>query len=263
MQNITMTVNYCRQNLKLNPQRIVLIGHLCRDFYVKTGIGIPMVSFTHPAFSRQIRGRYAGVDYMLPIAALFVDKKITIDLLPAREKTLFRIDRALRYGAGLFCLLLALLLFQAGVSIKGIFDLRGDINTMRRNLPDITLAIEQYTVKNEAFNPYRPFLDAYRRYAALPDACMLLRKLADIPAASVKITSIVAATGSGSTPGAAPGDPALELNVQGMVQTEGFSEMQRQYQDFLAAVKNIPRLAVSDQALDIKTKQLQIKGTYR
>jgi len=263
MRNITMTVNYCRQNLKLNPQRIVLIGHLCRDFYVKTNIGIPMVSFTHPAFSRQIRGRYAGVDYMLPIAALFVDKNTGIDLLPGEHKTLFRIDRALRYGTGLFCMLLVVMFFQAGVILKEISDLYGDIKTMRRNLPDISLTLQQYGARSEAFNAYRPLLAAYRRYASLPDAYMLLRKLADLPAANMRITAIVADAADSATAGAAPGENALDLTVRGMVQAEGFAEMQRQYEDFLAAVKTIPNLSVSQQTLDIKTGQLQIKGRYR
>jgi len=258
MQNVTMTVNFCRQTLRLNPQRIVLVGRLCRNFFVRTNIGIPIVSFTHPVFSQKIRGKYEAVDYMLPIAALFVEKKIGIDLLPQQDKTLFRIDKTLRYGAQFFALLTLIILIQAGFSIKWIFDFRKDIVALRRNLPEVNITLERYQSEQAAFNTYRPLLESYRRNAGLPDVYFLLQQLADIPHGTAIITSITAAMQEGSADYG-----SLDLVLKGNMASEDLVHMQRDYLHMLAGIKSLKNFTLLDESLDLKTREWNIHGQYK
>lgn len=268
MQNITMTVNYCRQNLRLNPQRIVLVGHLCRNFFVRSSIGIPIVSFTHPVFSQRIHGTYTGVDYMLPIASLFAATKLEIDLLPNEERTVFKIDKALRYATGMFIMFMALIIIQSGFIVRGILDIRGEIDTLRNNLPNMNMALERYSARVEEFSKYRPLLEAYRKYAAVPDTCSLLRRITEMPLSSIAIDSIV--TGKGGIPleseprsVSGAGLNTYAITLKGMVHADSYAQMQTYYQSFLTSLGQIKNLNITEQSLDLKTKQFQIKAAYQ
>ena len=255
MQNITMTVNYCRQNLRLNPQRIVLVGHLCRNFFVRSNIGVPIVSFTHPVFGQRIRGQYAAVDYTLPIAALFVDKKIKINILPEQYRRLFQIDRGLRYGAVFFCVLALCILLQAGFIINEIAVARDYLVTLRRNLPNVSHVLQHYSAEADRFNAYRPLLESFRRDAALPDVYTFLQRLPDVTGEATVLASI-----SVTPQGGVDSMDRLIITIKGVMRSDDFLEMQRHYQRIVATMRELSGFHLIDHVLDLKTKQWSIRG---
>lgn len=255
MQNVNMTVNYCRQNLRLNPQRIVLVGHLCRNFFVRSNIGIPIVSFTHPVFGQRIRGQHAAVDYTLPIAALFIDKKVKIDILPERYRTLFQVDRGLRYGAAFFCILALCILLQAGFIINGIADARDYLAKLRRNLPNVTAVLQRYTIESDRFNAYRPLLESFRRNASLPDVYTFLQQLSDVIGEAATLVSISASTKENTD-----SVGRLTITIKGAMHSDDFLQMQRHYQRMITAIQTLSGFHMIDQVLDLKTKQWSIHG---
>ncbi|MCX8044739.1 MAG: hypothetical protein N3B18_11535 [Desulfobacterota bacterium] len=258
MQHINMTVNYCRQNLRLNPQRIVLVGHLCRNFFVRTNIGVPMVSFTHPIFRQHIRGQRRAVDYMLPIAALFIGKQADIDLLPPQDKRLFQIDKVLRFCVVCFMFFVLGTLVQGNFIIKSIIDARKDFTALRSNLPNLGNVLSQYTAERSEFDIYRPLFESLRRNAQLPDLFAFLQQLAGIFRGAVMMKSITATAQEKSD---AIG--GLDITIQGIMRVEDLVQMQRQYHQMIATVKNMPGFTLIDQSLDLKTRQWNLRGTIQ
>src|SRR3972149_6094679 len=68
MRNIEMTLNYCRQTLRINPALVVLTGNLCKNFNASLNISVPVVCLVPPP-NVQMDSRVI-LEYMTAISAL-------------------------------------------------------------------------------------------------------------------------------------------------------------------------------------------------
>lgn len=263
IQNISMTVNYCRQTMKMNLQKILLLGNLCRNFDVQVNVGIPLTSFTHPVFSQKIKNKNIGPDFVSPIAALFVTRNLGIDILLKEDKIIFQTESVLQYLMLIFLVVMAYVFFQLGFVAKEVFELKREIGSIRKNLTGVEKTIEKYQNKTEEFSRYRPFLQSYRNYANIPDVHRLLIHLSDLSVGNIKLDAIDVSNVYGRKVDLQTTDEKkYYVTLKGKVDADQYASMQKYYQAFLKSVENIENLHIAERALNLETKSFQVEVIY-
>jgi len=258
VQNIVMTVNYCRQALRANIQCVNVIGQLCGGYGAQTQVPVTMTSFLHPALCRPVKGTHLAPDFIFPVAALACAPDMQINMVPRESrKTFFRV-KIMRLLMVVFAMVAAFTLFQVGFSARDVRELWGNIEILRKNMTSLSLIVDQYHSKQAAFERYRPFVDAYRTAAQLPDAAGLLKQLSGAALDNISIDSI---TLRYSLPDAASGsaEPAgLEVQLSGLVRADSYAQIQNFYQKLLTSIKGLKDMHLAQQSLDVESKKFLI-----
>lgn len=253
LQNIIMTVNYCRQTLKTGIQRSYVLGSLCLDYEASLHVPFPLTSFTHPIFSARIPDKPLGPSFLAPVACLGIKSSSSLNLVPQKTKKIFLFERALRYTTSIFLLLLVYLCMHSIITTRDIRHLRNQISTTRGNLSNVSTLVDRYQEKSTRFALYRPFLDALRTRAAQPDTFRLLQHLGSLSLQQIKVGEISVDAGT----------DGYTVGLKGTIDADGYARLQALYRAFVESITGNQQFALIDQELDIERKQFHVTFQYR
>lgn len=243
VQNINMTVNYCRQAMRVNPSLIMLTGGLCSDYNATTPSSIPISCLSHQ--SKVFR------DFATPLSALNADRDK--DLLTTEYKNFYRTGLFLRYSTYLFLALSVISLSYAGYTIKDIFGTRSKLDSIRRSLPDARPALSMYDARKSELSVYMPFIKSLKDASKIPDIQRLLYLLSDMKRDNIRIDSINITTS----------DSILKIEMRGLVRTEGFADAQMHYQRMIDSISPLNGFSIKAQGLELKDKSFHIEMEYQ
>lgn len=253
LQNIIMTVNYCRQTLKTGIQRSYVLGSLCLDYDASLHVPFELTSFTHPIFASRINDKPLGPSFLAAVACLGVKSSSPLNLVPKKTKKIFLIERALRHMTSLFLLLLVYLCLHSAITAQDIRHLRKQIDTTRGNLSNVSALVDSYQEKSTRFAAYRPFLDALKTRAALPDTFRLLQHLGSLSLQQIKVAEISVDAGA----------DGYTVGLTGAIEADGYARLQTLYRAFLESISGNRQFLLIDQELDIERKQFHVTFQYR
>ncbi|MDI6890547.1 MAG: hypothetical protein QMC83_06365 [Thermodesulfovibrionales bacterium] len=264
IQGIKMTINYCRQALKINPYLIMLIGSLCSNYNVTVDTSIPIACLTHQSFRSPrtngltpvVRGSQmssALLDFISPLSALFIPRDRDINLLTIEYKNLFRTRLLLRYSTALFLSLSIIGMVYTGFIVKNIMESKDRLSSIRRNLPDIDNTLTIYDMKKAELAGYMPFVTSFRNAASIPDIQRFLYLLSELKVDSIRIDYISINTGNN----------ILNVELKGSVKTEGYAGMQMDYQKLINSIAGLKGVSIKSHGLDFKDKSFHIKMEYQ
>ena len=251
IQGIKMTINYCRQTLKINPHSIILAGSLCSNYNVTVDTSIPIACLTHQSFRSQMSSTL--LDFISPLSALFIPKDRDINLLTVEYKNLFRTRLFLRRSTALFLSLSIIGMVYTGFIVKNIMESKNRLNSIRRNLPDINDTLTIYDMKKTELAGYMPFVTSLRNAASIPDIQRFLSLLSELKVDNIRIDSISINTGNS----------ILNVELKGSVKTEGYAGMQMDYQKLINSIAALKGVSIKGHGLDFKDKGFHIKMQYQ
>lgn len=243
VQNINMTVNYCRQAMRVNPSLIILTGRLCTDYNATTHPAIPISCLSHQS--------KVFLDFATALSALHVDRDK--DLLTTEYKNLYRTRLFLRYLTSLFLALSVISLGYAGYVIKNILDTRSKLDTIRKGLPDLVSALSMYDARKSELSVYMPFIKSLKDASKIPDIQRLLYLLSGLKRDNIRIDSIAITAG----------DNVLKIEMRGLVRTEGFANAQMHYQRMIDSITSINGFIIKGHGLELKDKSFHIEMEYQ
>jgi len=251
IQNINMTVNYCRQNLKINPYAVALAGSVCSDYNVTTGTSIPIACLSHRMSLTRNDSLY--LDFISPLSAFFVPKDRDINLLPGEYKNLFQTRLFLKYSTALFMMLSLIGMGYTGYIAKNIVELKSKLNSIRASLPDVNNTLTIYDTKKAELAGYMPFITSFRNATSIPDIQKFLSLLSELKTDTIRIdhTSITA------------GDNILNVELKGSVKTEGYANMQMHYQKLIDSISGIKGASIKGHRLEFRDKSFRVEITYQ
>ncbi|MCP4624788.1 MAG: hypothetical protein GY850_14850 [bacterium] len=264
VQNINMTINYCRQTLKMSVERATVLGSLCSAYTSEVAVPVPMQSFVNTDLCTPVQDRAPGPGFIAPLSALRANRGALINMLPKKIRSVFIAEKMLRYATAFFLAAMLIIFFQAGIITNQIIDQRKNIITLRANLPDIFTVMDQYYQQNETFEPYRPFLASYRASAALPDISALITRLATLQTDGISLDRIaIIAAGDDMFYDDESGESKPVITLEGIAAAGGYAQMQNNFQAFTESIRTEQQFEIAEKFLDLKTRQLKVQVIFK
>jgi hypothetical protein len=251
IQNIYMTVNYCRQVMRVNPAFILLGGSLCNEYDATDLTTMPIACLRLPPF--QTLKMTAPVDFIYPISSLFVSREKDINILTPDYKNFLRIRLFLKYSTLLFISLSLIGISYIGFISKNIMEYRNRLSSIRKTLPDIENTLILYENKRSELAHYMPFITFLRTNVSIPDIQRFLSLLSEMKTDNIRIDSLSIAV---------DGD-ILKSELKGIVKTKSFADMQIYYQKLIDSISNIEGFFIGNQGLILKDGSFYIEVELR
>ncbi|MFQ5736714.1 MAG: hypothetical protein ACE5GY_07610 [Thermodesulfobacteriota bacterium] len=251
VQNIEMTLNYCRQSLRINPGAVMLTGSLCNDFHADTVPSAPLVCLV-PPYNVRAAGTVVTValEFIIPISALNAEPYM--DISPEDYRGLRLKKRALKYSTGAFAALSAVVLVYTGVAASSALMARSRLAALASGLPDIDAELAAYDAERAALEEYAPVIASLN--AAGPGQVRpLLLAVSEIYTEGVTFNLI----------SVSPRAPGLRCRIEGVIEAADLSAAQARYDRMIATVKRSKALGLSAHTLTLRDKGFFVEVDYR
>lgn len=249
IQNINMTVNYCRQTFKIDPSMILLTGSLCSNYSAATGTAAPVGCFNHRIYQAK---QFSDINFLSPLAAFFASRW-DINLMPRRLKLIYRAKMFLKYST-LCMMLLSLLGVFYGIYLSAhAASLKSSIASKKISPADLNGLLALYDVKKSELAAYEAFIRSIESALSVPDIDRFFALLSNLKVDNVRMDTLTVK---------ASGD-LLNVTMKGTVRAEGFAEMQKTYQDFIAAIPAIKGTTLKTHGLDLKNRGFKVELEWR
>ncbi|MFQ5480024.1 MAG: hypothetical protein ACE5DW_01965 [Thermodesulfobacteriota bacterium] len=242
-RNIYLSISYCQQTLRLNPERLFLIGEVC-SFTGAGALALPTASVLRP------RGLEVSEEvflkYLLPVSALYADK--SIDISPPSFRASGRIKKTQTYGAAAFFALSLLGLIFLGITVKGAIASSLILTVQKNRLAHMAGLQYAYTQRLSKYGRYRAFLE---RLGKKPYSRLFYNLSAlNLPGVSMEK---LAASGE---------EDRVILTLDGLIEAPTLKETQARYDDLLEFFKGSAAMTVEEERLMFNEKSFTIKVSF-
>jgi hypothetical protein len=254
IQNINMTIAYCRQTLKLNPTLIALVGEACYRYHSDIDLALPILCIMHP--SNIIAAEKNIIEeFIMPISAIFRVKDMEAgNILPQDYRKFYVRKTAIGYLTALLLLLSLLGLGYTGMKISEILLLKGKIESLRTEIKSMEPAFSNYGAKYEKLQSLFPAINIIKSAGSAHDFQRLLIIMEQFRIKNVNIHSIQINNEKGVS---------LFFNIKGVIISEGFADMHNNYQALLSVIKKNKEIELLSDKIDLKDKGFHIEARFK
>jgi hypothetical protein len=246
IDNINMTVSYCQQQLRLNPERLVLLNSSITEDQGGTVIPVvrvtPHDSVTVPEETFQ--------NYITPLSAIIFGNVLKNDnLLPKKYQVLYMQRFAVAYSI-LFFLLFSVIGFSYFmINLSDISSLHEKIESLRKQLVGTETVVAGYDKNAAELQQILPLINLINEVRSGPDIAKSLLNLNFLPMETVDIQSIVLNNKKDS----------LQIQVSGNIHANNLGNMHLTFQKLLNSFNKDSNMVVLSRNLDLKSGQFQIE----
>lgn len=251
IQNINMTVNYCKQAMRTTPSFVMLTGSLCSYDDAAANISIPVVCLAPLFFRSQMSS--ALLDFIFPVSAFFITRDMNLDLLTREYKSFSQLTLLLKYSTFLFLSLSIIGIGYGGFIVKNIVESKNKLSSIRMHSRDGENTLSLYENKRAELSGYMPFITLLKNSTSIPDIQRFLSLLSGLTTDNIRIDSISLSVGEGS----------LKGELKGLIKSESYANMQMYYQKLINSISGINGFSIKGHRLELKDKTFHIEIEYR
>lgn len=249
MRNIEMTVNYCRQTLRINPSYVYLTGNLCKNFNVSLTSSVPITCLLLPQCMNA--DSKVRLEYITALSALWAGSDI--DISPHEYRDIKFTIALLNYSTATIIFIMVLSVFYTGIILKSAVGLRDEFKNSVMELPDIDKTLKSYEMERSRINGYRPLIASFDSSAENPAVRNLLSDLTGIKANEIRLDSIDITDSDG----------VLRCRIDGITEPESYAESEAAYEKFIGSFDNIKGLTITKKNFELKDRRLSVEADYR
>ncbi|MEN6317696.1 MAG: hypothetical protein ABFD82_02925 [Syntrophaceae bacterium] len=245
IDNINMTVSYCRQNLRLTPDAIVLMNTEIKEDIGKTVI--PAVSVTYPTnifASEEILKNFAS-----SISALIFGQKLRNEnLLPLKYRVL-QVQKLIASYSIIFFVLFSLIgLSFSIINLSQISQINEKINFLRSDLGEIDAITSTYEKDMGKMQQILPLINYVKEAQTSPDIQKTLISLNFLPMDGVHVQSIQVNNKKNS----------LHIQMTGIITAKSYGDMHRVFIKLLNNFNAVLGMTVITKNIELKNGNFQI-----
>ncbi|MBZ0155962.1 MAG: hypothetical protein K8I29_07070 [Alphaproteobacteria bacterium] len=254
VQNINMTINYCRQSLRLMPARVILMGEVAHAYEANMSLLCPVAGLSHPP---GIVASDEVIDtFLRPLSALLSAKTIEWgNLLPGHYRRFLLHKKAFLYGALLFLFLSLAGGLHLKAKMTDISALKGEISGIRAEIRQRETVRSQYDEERSEWERLLPLARSLESAYAAADMQKALVALSALGGPSLKRVHIRALELSSEA-------GSVRMQIRGDIAGEGYVETQQMYQQTVEEIRKMKGSEVTASTLDLKGKGFQIQVRY-
>jgi len=229
-RNIHLSISYCEQTLRINPERLFLIGGSSSLPGMET-LALPTASVIKPAgldVSEEVFQKFA-----LPLSALYGDK--AIDISPRYSRNIYMAGKAQSYGAAVFGAISIIGLIYLVFTIQGALASSERLAIQKNRLAHMTGIQNTYMKTLELYSRYRPFVE--RKNEKAFSSLFVNLSAMDMPGVMIERLSAV------------QGEGGLIVEVKGLVDAQSLRETQERYDGLIKFIKGPGAMSVEESKL--------------
>jgi hypothetical protein len=249
IQNLDMTVNYCRQSLRVMPSVVMFAGRLGQDDGAAAIRGVHAACFSPRVTSRMPREALA--DFSAPVLAL--EPADAFDITPAAYRADKLKTRLLKYSSISFAAMAAFLAVMSYAALRDAGSAKQGLQASLAELPDIDAVVSEHEARKAEFERYVPFIDILNRAAAAPDPSELMRSLSGLDTERITLSVI----------NIVPSGDALRLRLEGSIRSSSYASTQSYFEKFAGSFARIKGAQVVEQRLMIKDRNFLMEVDCR
>lgn len=249
IQNLDMTVNYCRQSLRVMPSLVVFTGRLGHSELTAAVRGAHAACF-RPAVA-SIMAKEALGDFTMPILALEPARAFDISPAAYRRDKLKTIS--LKYSSIAFAAMAAFLMIMSYAALRDAGASKQALQASLAGLPDIDAVAQAHEARRAEFESYLPFINILNRDSGAPDPAALMAALSGLHAEKISLNLI----------NITPAEGALRLRLEGSVRASSYAAAQSYFEKFAGSFDRIKGARVAEQRLIIKDRSFLMEVDWR
>ena len=246
IENINMTIAYCRQVLRLNPSRVVFSDS---QGSTNTDIApvVPVVSAQYP--STVVAFKDMVTEHVVPIAALVHAKELRASsLIPLVYQGINIQKKIMVYAIAVFLSLSVLGIGYIGVKAANAILTKEEIKKTRLDITGKQSIIDEYEKVSGELQKLMTLMNFMNTANMSVDMQKVLLSLQVFSNKTVNIKTINIKDEKDS----------LLLQVEGNILFRSYKELQSNYENTIDAVKKTNELEIVDQSLDLKTGSFKV-----
>ncbi|MCE5312528.1 MAG: hypothetical protein LLF86_05190 [Nitrospiraceae bacterium] len=251
VQNVNMTISYCRQTLKLNPSVVMMAGSSCHEYEASGETIVPSACMMLPA---NVRGRQDVVlDNIFPVSALLLSKKLkSSNMLPVRYRAEQMLNTFFKAGAACFVVLSAAGLISLRNSSDKIQAHEQRIKTLSMQVAAAAPAAAEIKKLQARLQPLMPAVNAFNSSNSAPDAKKALASASGLSAKGVSVESIRFGFEAGS----------VRVTAKGSIKSDSYLRTQALFAEVLDSLGRSGLQTVSKK-LDLKDNTFNLEAAQK
>lgn len=260
--NIDITVNYCRESLKVAPSFIIMAGDISKTVKVSSS-GIPSIPLVFQERFNVDQSVFNG--YVLAIAAILysrdhpsIFKRKTLKLLPdiniatSEYKIFYYANNLLKYAAVFFLVLSVISLGFIGKSSFNIIKTNKKIDDRRMQLSDVTKIYDTYNSKRDKIMDKLKNVEFLIKLNKQTRFAGFLSSLSSIKKVGVSIDSLAAKNSKDIT----------SMEMIGRITVPDYYGFLKEEEVFKNSLNKIAGLKDFDYKSDINKRTFKVNFTY-
>jgi len=252
IDNINMTVSYCGQHLRLNPERLVLLNCLIDRETTRGNVAIPTIAITH--HEKMDIPEQTFREFITPLSVVLFDNVLKNDNIIPRK---YRVLYAQRFAVANISIFFLLFSFIAAgyliINLSEISSLNGKIALLRKDLAGTESVVTAYDKSSESLQQILPLINIISDARSGADIKKSLMSLNFLPMQNVDIGSIQINNKKDES------QVLLSGNIHGMT----LGNMHSTFQKLITSINKDSNMAIISQNLDLKSGQFQIEFKNR
>ncbi len=163
VHDINMTVNYCRQTLKLMPSQIVLLGNAYKKYETAADFTVPAVCMKAP-YNVRAPKEWDVMDFIVPLSSLIPDKELgAANILPQSYRFFIFQKSILTYLMMLFLILSGLGIGYMKARVSDLSKTRGAIDLLRAEIRHMEPSLPRYEAGSREVHKLMPLISFIKR----------------------------------------------------------------------------------------------------
>ena len=245
VDNMNMTVSYCRQKLRLNPEFLILMNAVKKVGPLNTII--PTVPIAPPA--GVLASEETIKNFIVPISAIFFGQTLKNEnLLPIKYKTLYTHKSIASHAAIVFLILSLIGLVHIFINISQISLVNEKINLLRKELAEINAITVAYDKDAEKMQHILPLINFVNEAHASPDMQKALLSLKFLPMENVHIKTIQVNNKKDS----------LLIQLTGIIHAKNYGDMYKIFVNLLNNFHKTSGMTVISKNIELRNGHFQI-----
>ncbi|MBA4348653.1 MAG: hypothetical protein C0415_01495 [Thermodesulfovibrio sp.] len=255
VENLNMTINYCRQTLRASPTMLIGIGSVMDKYDATQSLILPMVGMENP--SNVKAPKETIMEFIVPIAAILYSRELKWGNLLLKSYRDFLMQKAfLKYCTAAFAFFFIAGLGYFAIKTTEVAALKNDIDLLRAELTrakTIQQSYEIYKKELENLTPLAGFINAINTTPDFQKCLVALsvfggKGMKDINVQSIRIT---------------PEGGAFRFSMKGDISANTYLVTHSTFRHLREVIKKTSGMELSSDRLDLHSRKFEIEARYR
>ncbi|MBI4690728.1 MAG: hypothetical protein HY754_10765 [Nitrospirae bacterium] len=195
------------------------------------------------------------IEFITPLSAIFPVKNTEEgNILPQDYRDFYIRKKVIEYCTAIFLILSSVGFGYTWMKISETLSLKERIGSLRSEIKVMKPVYDNYSIRYKEFQDLFPLINIINTTGSAPDFQRALIIMEQLRIKNVNIHSIQINNEKGES---------LSLNIKGIIISEGFTDMQNNYQTLLNTIKKNKGIELLSDRVDLKDKSFQIEARYR
>lgn len=257
VQGINMTINYCRQALRLNPSQAILIGTPCTMYDTVMELAAPAACIRNMS-TITAAGKHEEPleEFLAPISAIQHLKELSkFDLLPRDYRNFYLHKAVVSYLSIILLVTFAAGAFYLRAKSSEIYASKKKAEAIRSEIKRMEPILTAYENKKKEMEKFMPLINFINAVNASPDIQKALIAVSSFKEPGMKSVNIQSVD-------IIPEGNALRISIKGSATAKDLIEMQQAYQNLVVSIKKTKGMQLLSDRIDINNKSFQMELKY-